>query len=91
MGILFSFFLGFIFQTIRYNLGSNFLAPRIIHVHKTKGMVRTGSPKGNSHVWRLAAMGTVKQPAIIPMISPCRSFSLNTRETAMIVRIALKP
>ena len=37
----------------------------------------------------LAVMGTVKQAAKIPMKNPCPSFSLNTTETAIIVKIAL--
>lgn len=76
---------------IHYNLGSTFLAPRISHVHKTNGIVSAGSPNGKSQVEMLAVIGTVKQAAIIPMKSPFLPFSLNTMETAIMVKMALYP
>ena len=50
----------------RYKLGMSFLALRISQEHRTKGIVKAGSPYGKSNVLRPAVIGTVKQAAMIP-------------------------
>ena len=53
-------------KTDSLHIRHTFLPLRIIQEHRTNGMVKAGSPYGKRNVLSPAAIGTVKQAAMIP-------------------------